>query len=65
MDKLDKPLFGDLKPDETVDLYFNLSSDGNPANDQPAPWIKRLRSSSTSPTRWPSPRSPAPLPKKG
>ena len=39
MDKLDKPLFGDLKPDETVDLYFNLSSDGNAASDQPAPWI--------------------------
>ena len=41
MDKLDQPLFGDLKPDDSVDLYFNLSSEGNPDNDQPAPWIKQ------------------------
>jgi len=40
MNKLDEPLFGDLKPDHTVDLYFNLSSDGQPGDDQPAPWIK-------------------------
>ncbi len=40
MNKLDEPLFGDLQPDDTVDLYFNLSSEGNVANDQPAPWIQ-------------------------
>jgi Mn-containing catalase len=38
MNKLTEPLFGDLKPDNTVDLYFNMSSDGD-AN-QRAPWIK-------------------------
>ena len=37
MNKLDNPLFGDLTPDDTVDLYFNLSQDNAPANDQPAP----------------------------
>lgn len=37
-DKLDQPLFGDLQPDETVDLYFNLSSNG--ADQTPAPWIE-------------------------
>lgn len=36
LDALDKPLFGDLKPDETVDLYFNLSS--GPGADQRGPW---------------------------
>ena len=41
MDKLDKPLFGNLKPDETVDLYFNLSSSDQPGQDSPAPWIKK------------------------
>ncbi|MEZ0170947.1 manganese catalase family protein [Microvirga sp. TS319] len=40
MNKLDDPLFGDLQPDQTVDLYFNLSSSDQPDNDQPAPWIK-------------------------
>ncbi|MFO1038094.1 MAG: manganese catalase family protein [Geminicoccaceae bacterium] len=40
MNKLDDPLFGDLQPDDTVDLYFNLSADGNPDNDKPAPWIR-------------------------
>jgi Mn-containing catalase len=39
MDMLDKPLFGDLKPDDTVDLYFNLSSTADASNDKPAPWI--------------------------
>ena len=39
MNKLSDPLFGDLKPDQTVDLYFNLSSDGN-ANQEP-PWIRQ------------------------
>ena len=40
MDKLDDPLFGDLTPDDTVNLVFNLSQNGNPKDDQPAPWLK-------------------------
>lgn len=36
MNKLSEPLFGDLKPDNSVDLYFNLSSDGT-ANER-GPW---------------------------
>jgi Mn-containing catalase len=28
LDKLTEPLFGNVKPDETVNLYFNLSRDG-------------------------------------
>lgn len=36
LDALDKPLFGDLKPDDTVNLYFNLSS--GPEADQRGPW---------------------------
>ncbi len=40
MNKLDDPLFGDLQPDDTVDLYFNLSSEGSPDDDQAAPWIR-------------------------
>ncbi len=36
INKLDQPLFGDLRPDETVNLYFNLSS-GQDA-DQRGPW---------------------------
>lgn len=34
--KLDDPFFGNIQPDETVDLYFNLSSDGE--KDQRGPW---------------------------
>lgn len=33
---LTDPIFGDLKPDETVNLYFNLS--GGPDADQRGPW---------------------------
>lgn len=33
--KLEEPLFGKVKPDETVDLYFNLSKD---AKDLRGPW---------------------------
>ena len=40
MDKLDKPLFGDLQPDETVNLVFNLSQTMDPSNDRPPPWIE-------------------------
>ena len=39
MDKLTEPLFGDLQPDETVDLYFNLSSGDDPASEPAPPWI--------------------------
>jgi Mn-containing catalase len=39
--KLTDPLFGNVKPDETVDLYFNLSKNGQldargPWNSEPA-----------------------------
>jgi Mn-containing catalase len=36
LNALDQPLFGDLKPDETVNLYFNLSS--GPGADERGPW---------------------------
>jgi Mn-containing catalase len=34
--KLDEPFFGNIQPDETVDLYFNLSSNGG--KDERGPW---------------------------
>lgn len=34
--KLDEPFFGNIQPDETVNLYFNLSSDGE--KDERGPW---------------------------
>jgi Mn-containing catalase len=34
--KLTDPMFGNVRPDETVDLYFNLSKDG--ALDARGPW---------------------------
>jgi Mn-containing catalase len=34
--KLTDPMFGNVRPDETVDLYFNLSQDG--ALDGRGPW---------------------------
>jgi len=34
--KLTDPMFGNIQPDETVDLYFNLSSNGS--QDQRGPW---------------------------
>jgi Mn-containing catalase len=37
LNKLDEPLFGDLKPDDTVNLYFNLSS-GPGGADERGPW---------------------------
>ncbi len=40
MDKLDDPLFGDLQPDETVNLVFNLSQSMDPKSDEPAPWLE-------------------------
>jgi Mn-containing catalase len=36
IDKLDKPLFGDLKPDDSVNVYFNMSS--GPGADLRGPW---------------------------
>jgi Mn-containing catalase len=36
MGKLDEPFFGNIQPDETVDLYYNLSSDGEA--DVRGPW---------------------------
>jgi Mn-containing catalase len=35
--KLDDPFFGNVQPDETVDLYYNLSSNGGSA-DERGPW---------------------------
>ena len=34
--KLTEPMFGNIKPDETVDLYYNLSSNGQ--KDERGPW---------------------------
>ena len=34
--KLDEPFFGNVQPDETVDLYYNLSSNGQ--EDERGPW---------------------------
>jgi Mn-containing catalase len=36
MGKLTDPMFGTIQPDETVDIYYNLSSNG--ANDERGPW---------------------------
>ena len=36
MNKLDDPSFGDLKPDDTVDVYFNLTA--GPEADRRGPW---------------------------
>ena len=38
MGKLDDPMFGNVKPDETVDLYFNMSRDGT--LDMRGPWTE-------------------------
>ncbi len=35
MDKLTDPFFGNIQPDETVDIYYNLSTNGN---DERGPW---------------------------
>ncbi len=34
--KLTDPMFGNIQPDETVDIYYNLSSNGS--QDQRGPW---------------------------
>jgi Mn-containing catalase len=36
MGKLDEPFFGNVQPDETVSLYYNLSSNG--VKDERGPW---------------------------
>ena len=36
MNKLDDPIFGDLKPDDTVDVYFNLTA--GPEAERRGPW---------------------------
>ncbi len=36
INKLSEPLFGDLKPDDTVNMYFNLSN--GPGSDLRGPW---------------------------
>jgi len=36
MNKLDDPTFGDIKPDDTVDVYFNLTA--GPDADRRGPW---------------------------
>lgn len=37
MDKLTDPMFGNVQPDETVKLYYNLSTNGN-GKDERGPW---------------------------
>jgi Mn-containing catalase len=38
LNKFDDPLFGDLKPDDTVNVYYNLAS--GPGSDLRGPWNK-------------------------
>ena len=40
MGKLTEPMFGNIQPDESVDIYYNLSSDGNKtvSTDERGPW---------------------------
>lgn len=38
MDKLTEPFFGNVQPDETVDIYYNLSTDGSEGQDHRGPW---------------------------
>jgi Mn-containing catalase len=38
MNKLDDPMFGELKPDDTVDVCFNLTTD--PEAKHRGPWNK-------------------------
>ncbi len=37
MKKLSDPLFGDLKPDDTVNVYYNLSSNMDGSSER-GPW---------------------------
>jgi Mn-containing catalase len=54
--KLEDPLFGTVQPDETVDLYFNMSKDG--ALDLRGPWNQEPGFKFISD---PSPRGEAPM----
>lgn len=36
--KLDDPFFGNVQPDETVDIYYNLSTEGEDGTDHRGPW---------------------------
>ncbi len=36
--KLSDPIFGDVKPDDTVKLYFNLSQPPEGAKSERGPW---------------------------
>lgn len=36
--KLDDPFFGNVQPDETVDIYYNLSTEGKDGTDHRGPW---------------------------
>jgi Mn-containing catalase len=36
--KLTDPLFGNIQPDSTVDIYYNLSSNGKDSQDERGPW---------------------------
>ncbi len=38
MGKLTDPFFGNVKPDDTVDIYYNLSTDGSEGEDHRGPW---------------------------
>lgn len=38
MDKLTDPMFGNVQPDETVKLYYNLSTNGSNGKDERGPW---------------------------
>ena len=40
MGKLTDPMFGNIKPDDTVDIYYNLSTDGGKGvtTDERGPW---------------------------
>ncbi len=38
MGKLTDPFFGNVKPDDTVDIYYNLSTNGNQGKDHRGPW---------------------------
>jgi Mn-containing catalase len=38
LDKLTDPFFGNVQPDETVDIYYNLSTPGKEGKDERGPW---------------------------
>ncbi|NJL87216.1 MAG: manganese catalase family protein [Leptolyngbyaceae cyanobacterium SM1_1_3] len=38
MGKLTDPMFGNVQPDDTVDIYYNLSTGGSEGSDDRGPW---------------------------